>query len=426
MVLQGDELYRNAVIAGALGFITFGCDAGVLGGVLSYRSLQEAIKAPTTTVTSMITSIFLVASWFGCIIISLFGMRMGRRSWILLEEVIQIICTIICATSYSYGQLIAGRLFVGIGNGLCTSMILVYVAEMATVTSKRRAGVNMMICAAALGIALAYWVDLQDARRIRTGVILVGIGYMIGTDMVYYYMKTIFRTYLGLSSVTASALPAVATTVLTITNYLGVIFMEKLSRRTWLIAGAIAQTVFMACFNVFGPTWGPVPYVYASEFMPLRYRHIGFALSVSAQWISGFLTTSAGPIAIADPSVSWKTWIWFLVFNAIAGPYVYFCCPETRGRTLEEVNSIFMSERLQNTSAAKQLGHMKLSGTEDNFSVEEKGVPKVNAKPGSPSSRESRHAISFHSAKNQAYSARIHGGARLVYLSEIAATTDDV
>lgn len=55
--------------------------------------------------------------------------------------------------------------------------------------------------------------------------------------------------------------------------------------------------------------------------MPLRYRHIGFSLSVSAQWLSAFLTTFAGPIAIADTSVGWKTWIWFLVFNVIAGPY---------------------------------------------------------------------------------------------------------
>jgi hypothetical protein len=55
--------------------------------------------------------------------------------------------------------------------------------------------------------------------------------------------------------------------------------------------------------------------------MPLRYRHIGFSLSVSCQWLAAFLTVYAGPIAIADPNVSWKTWIWFFVFNAIAVPY---------------------------------------------------------------------------------------------------------
>ncbi|KAF2139254.1 uncharacterized protein K452DRAFT_275396 [Aplosporella prunicola CBS 121167] len=478
MVLQGNKLYLNAVIAGGLGFLTFGWDAGVLGGVLLTPEFQAAIGYPNTTITSMITSVFLLASWLGCIVISFFGMQMGRKTWVIAGEIVQIIGTIISATSYSYGQLIAGRVLIGVGNGFCTSMIPVYVAEMAINVRHRGASVNMMIASAAIGIALAYWVDfgmtfahgqavwrfpvalqimwsmltlaflwpnpdspryyyaksrydegdrtlerlyakpladykveqakkdilasielekqaaeslrlkdffwdtsdLQAARRIRTGVILVGIGYLIGTDMIYYYMTTIFQSYIGLGAVTASAMSAVATTVLSITNVLGVTFMEKLSRRTWLIAGAIGQTVFIAAFTglmsspgaktgaaaaamlfgwiaVFGPTWGPVPYVYASEVMPLRYRHIGFSLSVSAQWLSAFLTTFAGPIAIADTNVGWKTWIWFLVFNAIAGPYVYFCCPETRGRTLEEVDLIFVSEKLQDSAAVRQLEH---------------------------------------------------------------------
>ena len=112
--------------------------------------------------------------------------------------------------------------------------------------------------------------------------------------------------------------------------------------------------------------------------MPLRYRHIGFPLSISSQWLMAFLTVFAGPIAIADPNVGWKTWIWFLVFNAIGGPFgkliltlwlksgsfpanmlfsVYFCCPETRGHSLEEIDLIFMSEKLHETDAAKTLEH---------------------------------------------------------------------
>lgn len=60
----------------------------------------------------MITSIFLLASWLGCIVISIFGMALGRRTWILIGCVVQIVGTVISATSYSYGQLIAGRLFI--------------------------------------------------------------------------------------------------------------------------------------------------------------------------------------------------------------------------------------------------------------------------------------------------------------------------
>jgi len=60
----------------------------------------------------MIASTFLLASWLGCIIVAAFGMAMGRRSWIILGNIVQIVGTIISASSFSYGQLIAGRVFI--------------------------------------------------------------------------------------------------------------------------------------------------------------------------------------------------------------------------------------------------------------------------------------------------------------------------
>lgn len=57
----------------------------------------------------MITSIFLLASWLGCMIISVFGMKLGRRQWIIYGCLVQVVGTIISATAHSSGQLIAGR-----------------------------------------------------------------------------------------------------------------------------------------------------------------------------------------------------------------------------------------------------------------------------------------------------------------------------
>ena len=56
--------------------------------------------------------------------------------------------------------------------------------------------------------------------------------------------------------------------------------------------------------------------------MPLRYRHIGFSLSISCQWLFAFVTVFAGPIAVTNGgSHGWATWIWFVVFNAISIPF---------------------------------------------------------------------------------------------------------
>jgi hypothetical protein len=43
MGVQGEKIYLNALLAGSLGFITFGWDAGVLGGILLTPEFQTAM-----------------------------------------------------------------------------------------------------------------------------------------------------------------------------------------------------------------------------------------------------------------------------------------------------------------------------------------------------------------------------------------------
>lgn len=62
--------------------------------------------------------------------------------------------------------------------------------------------------------------------------------------------------------------------------------------------------------------------VYASELMPLRFRHTGYCLSVSVFSLFGWLLVFAAPISYTrGGSHGWTTWMWFLVFNVIAAPY---------------------------------------------------------------------------------------------------------
>jgi MFS family permease len=61
----------------------------------------------------MIVAAFLLASWLGCCITaSPWSDNMGRRFWILLGAFTQIVGSIISVSSYSSGQLIAGRVVI--------------------------------------------------------------------------------------------------------------------------------------------------------------------------------------------------------------------------------------------------------------------------------------------------------------------------
>lgn len=128
----------------------------------------------------------------------------------------------------------------------------------------------------------------QAMRRIRDGVILVGIAYLMGINMIFYYMTTIFYSYIGLPQTTSSILSGAATTLLAVGVFVGCFFCEKSGRRKWLLWGSAGQSFFMIAFTallsvgkkptsaaaaamlfgwilVFSPTWAPLPVSYISS-----------------------------------------------------------------------------------------------------------------------------------------------------------------
>jgi hypothetical protein len=122
--------------------------------------------------------------------------------------------------------------------------------------------------------------NTQALRRIRDGVVLVGVAYLMGINMIFYYMTTIFQVYIGLPPTTASICSGAATTLLAIGAFVGSFYCKE--RRKWLLWGAAAQSVFIIAFTallavgtkatssaaaaalfgwilVFSPTWAPLP-----------------------------------------------------------------------------------------------------------------------------------------------------------------------
>ena len=64
----------------------------------------------------MISSAFVLGAWLGSVLlIFVFGLSLGRRTWLLVGNVIGLMGTLIVVTSFSTGQMIAGRvLLVGL------------------------------------------------------------------------------------------------------------------------------------------------------------------------------------------------------------------------------------------------------------------------------------------------------------------------
>ncbi|KAI9045965.1 sugar porter family MFS transporter [Aspergillus affinis] len=129
----------------------------------------------------------------------------------------------------------------------------------------------------------------------------------------------------------------------------------------WSIAGAPGKGVIACSYifvGVYGFTWAPTAWVYASEVFPLKYRAKGVGLSAAGNWIFNFAL--AYFVAPAFTNIQWKTYIIFGVFCTVMTFHVFFMYPETSNRSLEEIDAMFDS----NVSAWKS------ASAKDTFTAE--------------------------------------------------------
>jgi MFS family permease len=94
--------------------------------------------------------------------------------------------------------------------------------------------------------------------------------------------------------------------------------------------------IFGACYS-FGLT--PLQALYPVEVLSFEMRAKGMAFSSLAVNASGLLGQFAWPVALKD--IGWKTYIVFILWDAVQSTVFYFCLPETKNRTLEELDVIF-------------------------------------------------------------------------------------
>ncbi|KAH8703021.1 general substrate transporter [Talaromyces proteolyticus] len=84
---------------------------------------------------------------------------------------------------------------------------------------------------------------------------------------------------------------------------------------------------------------GPTTWIYAAEIFPANVRAKGLGIAASGQSIGSIIVGQVWPVAVAH--IGARTYFIFMTFNVLCMVLVYFKYPETKGLTLEEVDSHF-------------------------------------------------------------------------------------
>ena len=437
-------VYLAAAFA-ALGGLLFGYDTGVISGAELFFRKDFALS---TFALEVIVSGVLAGAAVGALTGGRLADLFGRRKLLIATAIIFASGAIVCAAAQSPQILVVGRIIVGLGIGLSSSTVPVYISEVAPADA-RGWQVSLFQLAITVGILLAYLVDFAFAQiqswrwmlgfalvpaaifgsgmlflpesprwLLRSGqresaratlarvrgtpdvskelveierslaqaeekgrlsdlleaslrpALVVGIGLAIfqqitGINTVIYYAPVIIQSA-GISSASGAIL---ATAGIGLVNVLMTIvsmrLIDRAGRRPVLLTGVAGMVVtlgllgfvfraanhssalawlavisMMAYVASFAISLGPIFWLLISEIYPLKIRNSAEGMAATFNWGSNLVIALTFLTLVEHLGPSWTFWLYGICAVA-AWIFSYYFVPETKGRTLEEIEEFW-------------------------------------------------------------------------------------
>ena len=202
------------------------------------------------------------------------------------------------------------------------------------------------------------------------GVVLAVLQQVTGINVFLYFGTEIFKK-MG-SSTNAALLQTVMVGVVNMTfTIIAIWTVDRLGRKPLMIVGASGMAVsllamgsaafyqktdmwilffmlgYIACFAL---SVGPVTWVILSEIFPNRIRGRAMAVATVFLWTANYIVTQT--FTMMDES-QWLTeqfhhafpfWL-YGVLSVVLAVFVWQCVPETKGKTLEEIETMWLLKK---------------------------------------------------------------------------------
>ncbi|HYG24219.1 MAG TPA: sugar porter family MFS transporter [Verrucomicrobiae bacterium] len=199
-------------------------------------------------------------------------------------------------------------------------------------------------------------------RLLLIAVLLMAFSQFSGINAIMYYSTKIFTTAgVGVKdSFTASAVVGLVNLLFTL---IAVAFVDKAGRRALLLIGLTAQVIALAAVGwmfhanvqgvallvpilafiaAFAMALGPIPWILCSEIFPARVRGRAMSVATFTIWTSCYIVAQTFPMLNDSPAVGPARTFWiYAAFSLAALVFVFGMVPETKGKSLEEIEARF-------------------------------------------------------------------------------------
>ena len=198
---------------------------------------------------------------------------------------------------------------------------------------------------------------------------IVGIGIMFaqictGINTIIYYAPTIFK----IAGFDSNLNAIYATTGIGIVNFfmtiVAIFFTDRLGRKPllyigltgvmlslaalgfafrfetllgdsmkWVAVGSLVS--YIVCFAI---SLGPIGWILVSEVFPLKIRGVAMSMCTVANFGFNFFVVSSFPILLHRIGGAYTFWM-FAAVSFLCIIFVYYCVPETKGISLEQIEA---------------------------------------------------------------------------------------
>lgn len=196
-------------------------------------------------------------------------------------------------------------------------------------------------------------------KVIIIGILLSVFQQFVGINVALYYAPRIFES-MGAAKDASMLQTVVMGLVNVIFTVVAILFVDKWGRKPLLIVGSIGMAVGMVSIsalsflNIIGistlvfiiiytasfmMSWGPICWVLISEIFPNKIRGQAIAIAVAAQWAANYFISSTYPMMMEFSGGA--TYLFYGVMSLLSALFIWKMVPETKGRTLEEMEKLW-------------------------------------------------------------------------------------